>query len=603
MMSAGRHERIKYLSYSDIEEITGYLGNFKVRVRQRARYVNEKECNACGECVKVCPVVVPDEHQFGLGVRKAIYMPFAQAVPSAYLIDMKSCLGNNPIACGKCKEVCEKKCVNYDDYDKFVEFEVGVVIVATGMDVYDPSGRRQNPKSQIQNLIEENPKSQILPQMRDPEESGTTYPGKEERGEMKDERGQRREERWERGEENEGEYGYGRYENVITSMEFEILTGPGYMTKGELLRATDRRVPKSIGFIQCVGSRAVKRGGNAYCSNICCMNTVKDTLYLKEHYPDMDAKVFYMDMRAFGKGFEDLYRRSQALGVKYIRGVPGDIEEDAETHNLVLTVEDTTSGKIERHNLEMVVLSVGVVPRIDGDGVQKLLSISTTGDGFYMEAHPKLFPVDAPTSGIYLAGCSEAPKDVKDSVTQASGAVGRAETILSQERVKIEAITAKVIPELCKSCGICENVCPFHAISVDRKNKKPAVIIEAVCKGCGTCAAECRFGAIEMSHFKDEYIIAMIDAMLEDKPNEKIVAFACNWCSYAGADTAGLSRIQYPPTARLIRTMCSGRVDEKFIWHAFKKGAPVVLLSGCHFADCHYINANRWAQRRVEGMW
>lgn len=540
MMDAGRHPKIKLFAYSEVEEISGYIGNFHIKVRKKARYVDETECNACAECIKSCPVVVPDEHQVGLGVRKAIYLPFAQAIPSAYLIDMKSCLGNNPIACGKCAEVCEKKCINYDDYDKFIEFDVGVVVVATGMDVYDPT---------------------IL-----------------------------------------DEYRFTKYENVLTSMEFEILTGPGYVTNGELLRPTDKRVPKSIGFIQCVGSRVLKRG-NPYCSNICCMNTVKDTLYLKEHYPDIDAYVFYMDIRAFGKGFEDLYRRSQAMGVKYIRGIPGAMEEVPENKNLILTVENTTTGKIEKHELEMVVLSVGAIPRIDRDEFRRLLTLSTTSDGFYMEAHPKLAPVDTPTSGIFLAGCAEFPKDVKDSVTQASGAAARAETILSKDKIKIEAITAKVNPELCTSCGICEQVCPFHAITVDRKNKKPAIIIEAVCKGCGTCAAECRFSAITMRHLKDEQIIAMIDAMLEEHPEQKIVAFACNWCSYAGADTAGLSRIQYPPNARLIKTMCSGRVDEKFVWHAFKKGAPIVLISGCHFADCHYIDANRWTQKRIESLW
>jgi len=540
MMDVGRHPKITLLTYSEIEDISGYIGNFHIKVRKKARYVDESECTACDECAKVCPVVVPDEHQLGLASRKAAYMPFPQAVPSSYLIDMDNCLGTNPIACGKCIEACDKKCIDYDMKDEIVEFDVGTVIVATGMDVYDPA---------------------IL-----------------------------------------DEYGYTRHENVITSMEFEILTGPGGVTFGELVRPTDQKVPKSIGFIQCVGSRDTVRG-RTYCSNVCCMNTIKDTLFLKEHYEEMDAKVFYMDIRAFGKGFEDLYRRSKEAGVQYIRGIPGEIRENPETKNLVLTVEDTTTGRIEDHEVEMVVLSVGVTPRNDSDHVQRLLTLSRTGDGFFMESHPKLKPVDAPTGGVFLAGCSEAPKDIKDSVTQASGAAARAENILSAGKIKIEAITCRVNEELCNFCSVCARVCPYKAITVDAKQKIPASVIEAACQGCGTCGAECRVGAITMRHFTDEQIMSMMEAILEESPQEKLLVFACNWCSYGGADIAGLSRLQYPVSARVIRTMCSGRVDEKFIIHAFKLGAPIVLVSGCHFADCHYINAVRWTQKRVEKLW
>lgn len=540
MMDVGRHPKIKLLTYSEIEEITGYIGNFHIKVRKKARYVDVDACTACEECVKVCPVVKPDEHQLGFAIRKAIYIPFAQAVPAAYLINMEDCLGNNPIACGKCAEVCDAKAMDYDQKDEFLEFDVGVAIVATGMDVYDPT---------------------IL-----------------------------------------DEYHYTKYDNVLTSWEFEILTGPGYVTKSELLRPTDRKPPKSIAFIQCVGSRSEKRG-NPYCSNICCMNTVKDTLYLKDHHPEMECVVFYIDMRTSGKGYEDLYKRSKAQGVKYIRGIPGDIMEDPETKNLIVTVENTTTGKIEKHEFEMVVLSIGVVPRPETEKIQRVLALSKTPDGFLMESHYQLSPIDSPTGGVFLAGACESPKDIKSSVIQASGAAARAETLLSAGKVKVEPITSTINPDLCKSCGICAEVCPYGLITVDKKAKTPAVVVEAACKGCGTCGAACTFDAITMKNFSDDQILAMIDAMFEVRPEEKICIFACNWCSYAGADLAGLSRMQYPPNGRVIRTMCSGRVDEKFIWHAFKKRAPIVLVSGCHFVDCHYIDANRWTQKRVEGMW
>ncbi|MFQ6093443.1 MAG: hydrogenase iron-sulfur subunit, partial [bacterium] len=385
--------------------------------------------------------------------------------------------------------------------------------------------------------------------------------------------------------------------------EFERLICAGGPTEGHFIRPTDRKRPKRVGFIQCVGSRSEK-GGRPYCSNVCCMNTVKDTLLLKDHYPDIQSRVFYMDMRAFGKGFEDLYKRSKEGGVQYIRGIPGDIEEVAKTKNLILRVENTMTNSVEEHELDLVVLSVGVEPRRDQKTVQKLLTLSSAADGFLLESHPKLKPVDAPTQGVYFAGCAEAPKDVKDSVTQAGAAAARASILLNAGKVRIEAITSMLDKEKCNLCGMCAKVCPYNAITPpDRKREVYPVIIEAACAGCGTCAAECPTDAISMRHFRDDQIMAQIESLLAEKPEEKIVTFACNWCSYAGGDNAGISRLQYPTTPRLIRTMCSGRVDEKFVWHAFKLGAPMVLISGCHFADCHYINAVTWTQRRVERLW
>jgi heterodisulfide reductase subunit A len=547
MMDAGRHPRIELLVDSEVEDITGFVGNFRARIRRRPRYVDGAECTSCGDCEEVCPVVVSDEYQEGLSSRRAIYLPFPQAVPSAYTLDADSCLGFNPIACGKCLEVCDKKCIDFDAREEVLDVEVGTVVVATGMDLYDP---KQN-----------------------------------------------------------DEYGYTRFPNVITSMEFERLINAGGPTAGELVRPSDQQVPGRIGFIQCVGSRSLRRGV-PYCSNFCCMNTIKETLLLADHYPESRSTVYYMDIRAFGKGFEDLYRRSREAGVRYLRGLPGRVREDPETHDLVVDVENTLTGRQEEHRLDMLVLAVGLVPRVfrsNGNGkrdVDEILSLSHTSDGFVMEAHPKLKPVDVPTRGVFVAGCVEAPKDIKDSVTQAGAAAVRAGNILGAGKVSIEAITAQLDPDLCSLCKICANVCPFHAIvEADKKSGRLPDFIEAACAGCGTCAAECPFDAIAMRHFEDTQILAQIDGILADNPMSKIVAFACNWCSYAGGDTAGTSRLQYPASVRLIRTMCSGRVDQRFIWHAFRNGAPLVLVSGCHFTDCHYIDAVTWTQRRVEKVW
>jgi len=267
---------------------------------------------------------------------------------------------------------------------------------------------------------------------------------------------------------------------------------------------------------------------------------------------------------------------------------------------LKVSIENTATGKLETHHLDMLVLAVGIKPAPSTQRLQEMLGLQLTPDGFFLEAHPKLQPVDAATRGVFYAGCAEGPKDIKESVTQASAAAGRAIRLMHRGEITTEPITSMVVEEHCKSCGKCAEVCPYNAIKVDVKRKTPAVVNTAACAGCGTCAAECPFGAIIMNHFTDEQILNQVEALLEEKPTEKILAFACNWCSYAGADYAGVSRLQYPPNVRLIRTMCSGRVDEKFIWEGFLAGAPVVLVSGCHIGDCHYIDANHWTEKRIK---
>ncbi len=535
MTDVGRHPRIKVYTLSEVAEVKGQVGNFDVRIVKKARFVKEDECTACGDCARVCPVVRPGEFDVGLSSRRAIFIPFPQAVPSSYVLNMHECLGHNPSVCAKCFDACEKGCIDFHMSDEeFIE-NVGSIVVATGMEPYDPTEL--------------------------------------------------------------DEYGYTRFNNVLTSLEFERLVNAGGPSKGELIRPTDGKRPKTVGFIQCVGSRSSLKGA-AYCSNICCMNTIKSTLVIKEHYPDIEIKVFYIDIRAFGKGFEDLFTRSRKSGTHYIRGLPGTVDELGDK-SLRVVVENTATEKIEFHDLDMLVLAVGLKPASSTQKIQEMLGLQLTPDGFFLEAHPKLQPVDAATRGVFYAGCAEGPKDIKESVTQGSAAAARAIRLMHKGEITAEPITSLVIEDHCKACGKCAEVCPYNAITVNVKKKTPAIVNTAACAGCGTCAAECRFGAIVMNHFTDEQILMQVDAMLEDDPEEKILTFACNWCSYAGADYAGVSRIQYPSNVRLIRTMCSGRVDERFIWQSFFKRAPVVLVSGCHIGDCHYIDANHWTEKRI----
>jgi heterodisulfide reductase subunit A len=538
MSDAGRHPNITLLTNSEVADVKGYIGNFKVKVSKNPRYVT-KDCSACGDCAKDCPVITPNEFDVGLATRHAIYTPFAQAVPSTYIIDRNLCLNKeNIIVCDKCIKACERKSIDFNMKPETLELDVGTIIVATGADVYDPAA-----------LVN---------------------------------------------------YGYTKYPNVVTSLEFERLINAGGPSGGRLLRPSDMQIPDSVAFVQCVGSRS--ESGHLYCSNVCCMNTIKDALLIKEHWPDTKITVYYVDIRAYGKGFEDLYKRARKEGVLFVRGLPSEVVENKKTRDLWLVGENTLQQEVYRNKVGMVILSVGIEPRQDSEIIQRLCNLSRTPDGFFMEAHPKLRPVDAPTGGVFLAGCAESPKDIKDSVTQASAAAARASILMAQGKVTVEAITSKLTPDKCTGCQMCTKVCPFNAINPIPEKKK-VELIEAACAGCGTCGAECPFNAITMRHFTDEQIMAQVEAATEVDPSKKVVAFCCNWCSYAGADFAGVSRMQYPPNVRIIRTMCSGRVAPKFIEKAFARGAAAVLVSGCHIGDCHYINANYQTQKRVERLW
>jgi heterodisulfide reductase subunit A len=310
-----------------------------------------------------------------------------------------------------------------------------------------------------------------------------------------------------------------------------------------------------------------------------------------------------MDMRSNFKGYEEFYSRAREMGVNFIRGRVSRVVELPENKNLIIHGEDTLLGEPVRLEAEMVVLATAAVPSLDAAEISKILNITRGTDGFFMESHPKLKPIDTPVDGIFLAGACQGPKDIPYSVSQGSAAAARAATILSKPYVKIEPIVAVIDPERCRNvkvkCGICASKCPYGAIKAELG--KPAEVRIAMCHGCGTCVAECPSDAIRQMHFTDAQIFAQIQAALENNPEDKIMGFCCNWCAYAGADLAGTSRFEYPPNIRIVKVMCSGRIDRDFVLEAFRRGAGMVLIGACHLPyDCHYIDGNWKMKARME---
>jgi len=534
MSDVGKHPNIKLLTYHELKSLEGYIGNFTATITKKPRYVDATLCNGCGACYEVCPVKVPSEFDKGMGVRSAIYRLFPQAVPAIATIDKEHC-----IDCAFCELVCEKKAIKKDDKEEELKVDVGTVIVSTGFDVYDPAEKN--------------------------------------------------------------DYHYNDYSNIITAIQLERLMNAAGPTKGKVLKPSDGEEPKSVAFVLCIGTR--DKGDESYCSGgVCCMYTLKLASMYKDKHPEADISIFYIDIRSTGKGFEELFTRARNRGIKFIRGKPAQVRENKDK-NLVLTFENTLAGRVDEKEVELLVLSTGMLPAKSAQEVARTLHISRSPDGFFLEKHPKLAPVDTATDGIYLAGAAQGPKDIPNAVAQARAAAIAASIPMKAGKITLGGDIAHHIPELCTGCGTCTRRCAFGAwelleIGENGGKKKIAKLTEALCKGCGTCAADCPKGAIEMKHFTDAQILAQIEAALQENPNEKILAMVCNWCTYAGADNAGVARLQYPSSARIVRVMCSGRVNKKFIERAFELGAGMVLVSGCHPGDCHYISGNQHMANR-----
>jgi heterodisulfide reductase subunit A len=455
MSQVKNHPNITLWTYSEVSKVDGYVGNYKIAVKRKPRYINEELCVGCMDCIEKCVYKegkTPDEFNMGLSKRKPIYIPFPQATPQIVVIDPETCIEFKSGRCKKtCVEACDRKAINFKQQEEIKEIEVGTIILTTGFQTFDANR--------------------------------TPY------------------------------YGYGRYSNVYTSLEVERLVNASGPTTGEVI-LRDGHHPKSIGIIHCVGSR--DKNTNRWCSRTCCMYSLKLAHLLKEH-TNAEVYNFYIDMRTPGKGYEEFYDKLLEENVHFIRGRVAEVTDSAvrpeEEGKLIIRAEDTMIGIVRRVPVDMVVLAVGMEPHADSQDVRRMFNISCSTEGFFLERHPKLAPVDTFTDGIYIAGACQGPKDIPDTVAQAGAAAAQALTLIDTGEVELEPNTAYVMQEECSGCRTCLTICPYNAISRDEVKQK-AFINEALCKGCGTCVAACPSGAIKQNLFEDEMIFSEIDGLL-----------------------------------------------------------------------------------------
>jgi len=466
MVEVGQHPRIKLYSYSEVEKVEGFVGNFKITIRQKARYVDVSKCTGCGECWNVCPLKRnPSEFDYGMGMRPAIYIPFPQAVPARPVIDKSQCAKLIRNGCGLCEKKCKAEAINFKDEDRLVEEAVGAVVVATGYKLY--SIAKPQPKATLAGY---------------------------------------------------GEYGYGKYKDVIDSLQFERLVSASGPTGGVLKRPSDGEIPKSVVFISCVGSRDNAKG-LPYCSKICCMYTAKHTMLYKHKVHEGQAHVFYMDIRAGGKGYDEFVRRAiEQDGAKYYRGRVSKITQEG--GKLVVRGADTLAGMPVTIEADMVVLAAAMRP---ADGIEELaqkLNIGCDEFGFLLESHPKLRPVETNTAGIFIAGACHSPKDIPEAVAQASAAASKVQVMLAADELTREPEIAAINEQTCAACFACVRTCPYHAI--DRAElrtargafiKNTARVNPGLCMGCGTCVSVCPSKSADLQGFTDQQVYAMVESL------------------------------------------------------------------------------------------
>ena len=456
MVDAGTHPNIELLTWSEVERVDGYVGNFTVSIKKKPRYVDTELCTGCGICWEKCPKrVIDDVFEAGVGYRKAVYTPFAQAVPKYPVIDTESCTYFQNGKCRACEKLCPTDAIKFDQEEEYITVQVGNIILATGFDLFD--ARR-------------------VPQ-----------------------------------------YGYGRLPNVFTSLEFERMCNAAGPTNGEIVLRDGVNKPESVAIIHCVGSR--DRNYNNYCSVICCMSSLKFAHLVKER-TGAKVYNCYIDMRTAYKDYDEFYQRVLEEGTVFIRGRVAEVTDAARNVNeedkLIVQVEDTLAGKQRRLPVDMVVLSAGLEPRSDAKAVAHTFGISCSANGWFIEKHPKLDPIATMTEGIYIAGAVQGPKDIPTSVAQGSAAAARVLSRIDKGEIELEPVRATIHAEQCSGCRICNGLCPFNAITFDEENAVSAVN-QALCQGCGTCVAACPAGAISGSGFSNLQIMSQIEGLLFDK--------------------------------------------------------------------------------------
>ncbi|MCP2596928.1 CoB--CoM heterodisulfide reductase iron-sulfur subunit A family protein, partial [Candidatus Aminicenantes bacterium AC-335-G13] len=445
------HPLITILTNSEIEELDGYVGNFKVKIKTKATFVDQEKCDGCGICVEKCPVSIPWQSEEISGKTRAIYIPYPQTIGNKAVIDKKICKYFTE-GCTKCKEACPKNAINFKQTDKIREEAVGSIIVATGYSLY--------PKEKL------------------------------------------------------GEYGYGRYKDVIDGLQFERLISVWGQQNREIRRPSDGKIPREVVFIQCVGSRDPEHGV-PYCSKICCMYVAKHAKLYKQAVPEGQAYIFYIDVRAGGKGYDEFVQNAiEEDGLYYIRGKVSKIFQ--ENGKIIVWGVDTLAGRQIEIAADLVVLATAIIPSKGAKELANKLKISSDEYGFFSEVHPKLRPVESPTPGIYLAGCAQAPRDIPESVSHALGAASKVAGLFSEDLLSHEPIVVWVDEDLCKACGICVEVCPYKAREID-KWKKIAKVIEVLCQGCGACVTACPNSATQQRNLTSKQVFNMIDAAISIK--------------------------------------------------------------------------------------
>lgn len=467
MVEVYQHPKIKLLTYSEVENVDGFIGNFKVTIRKKARSIDESKCTGCGLCMQKCPIKKKAFNEFeeGLAYRPAVYVPFPQAVPNIPVIDRTVCTYYQTGKCQMCVKVCGREAIKFDQEDTLITEDIGAIVVATGYKLY---------------TIDKKPESSEI--------------------------------------KGYGEYGYGKYKDVVDGLQFERIASASGPTSGEMQRPSDGKTPKKIVFIQCVGSRDESKGFS-YCSKICCMYTAKHAMLYKHKVHDGEAYVFYMDIRAGGKGYDEFVRRAiEEDHVHYIRGRVSRIYE--ENGKYIVRGEDTLAGMPVTIDADMVVLATAMISQPESVKLAQTIGMSYDKYGFYNEAHPKLRPVEVSTAGVFLAGACQAPKDIPESVAMASAAASKSLVLFGSDYLEREPTVAKVNESICAGCFYCQKVCPYNAI--ERKEVKDrqgnivkiiAYVNSGLCQGCGTCNAVCPSKSVELIGFNDEQIYAQINAL------------------------------------------------------------------------------------------